>query len=173
MVFMLYEYHTTSAVGERFTVPPHAFVATITLAIAAVAAAFAITYAAARATRATLRWPLLAISVAAVVLTTVTGQLGGSLLDAVQATGSAAEIAVAQQHAHGSDVLTVSLYALLVLELATVWKALSPRKERRNAGATIGAVLLVVTAVAVIVTGVTVLVQALEAVTAGHPTWTG
>jgi len=153
--------------------PPHALVATITLAIAAVAAAFAITYAAAKKSRATLQWPLLAISAAAVVLETVTGNLGGPLLDTVKATGSAAEIAAAQQHAHGSDIFTISLFALLVVELSTVWKALSPRKERWNAGATIGAVLLVVTAVSVIITAVIVLVQALEAVTAGHPTWTG
>ena len=151
--------------------PPHALVATIALAIAAVAAAFAVTYAAARTSRATLRWPLLAMSAAAVVLTTVAGQLGGPLLDAVKATGSAAEIATAQQHAHGSDIFTVSLFALLVVALSTVWKALSPRKERWNAGAIIAAVLLVVTAVAVILTGVIVLAQALEAVTAGHPTW--
>ena len=162
-----------SQVAERSTLPAHAVIATATLAVAAVAAALAFIYAMARTSRRTLRWPLLAISAGSCVLATVTGQLGGPLLDSVRATGSAVEIAAAQQHAHGSDVLTVSLFALLVVALSTVWKALSPRKERWDAGAVIGAVLLGGAAVAVLVTGSVVLMQALTAVTAGHPTWIG
>ena len=162
-----------SQVTERSGVPPHAVIATLTLAIAAVAAVLAFIYATARTSRRTLRWPLLAVSAGSCVLAAVTGQLGGPLLDAVKATGSAVEIAAAQQHAHGSDVLTVSSFALLVVVLSTVWKALSPRREPWNAGAVIGAVLLAGAAAAVLVTGCIVLMEALEAVTAGHPTWVG
>lgn len=152
--------------------PPHALVAVITLAVAAVSATLGIIYALARSTRKGLRWPLLAVSAVACTLAIVAGKLGDPLLAAVKATGSPAEIAAAQEHAHGSDALTVALFTLLIVILATIWKALSPRKERWNAGATIGAILLGIAAIVVIITGGVVLMQALQAVTAGHPTWT-
>jgi len=62
--------------------------------------------------------------------------------------------------------------------LATIWKVLSPRKKGWTGGMIIGSVLSVlsvlsgVAAIVVIITGGIVLVQALEAVTAGHPSWT-
>ena len=153
--------------------PTHAVLAVITLAISAVTAALALTYAAGPATRRTLRWPLLAVSTGAFVLATVTDHLGEALLDAVKAAGSAAEVQAAQEHAHGSDALTVAVFALLVVVLSTIWKALSPRKQTWNAGAAIGAVLLGLASVAVFVTAAFVLVQALHAVTLGHPSWAG
>jgi cellobiose-specific phosphotransferase system component IIC len=152
--------------------PAHAVLAVVTLAIATVAAALGIAYALAPQARRPLRWPLLVVSTAAFVLAAVTGELGSSLLDSVKAAGSAAEARAAQDHAHGSDALTVALFALLVVVPSTIWKALSPRKEQWDRGAAIGAVLLVTAAVAVILTGAITLVAALHAVTIGHPAWT-
>jgi hypothetical protein len=152
--------------------PPHVLVAVITLAVAAVSATLAIIYSLARSTRKGLRCPLVAVSAAACTLAIITGKLGSPLLAAVKATGSPAEIAAAQEHAHGSDALTVALFTLLVVVLATIWKALNPRKEGWNASATIGATFLGLAAIVVIITGGVVLLQALQAVTAGHPTWT-
>ncbi|MBZ6372119.1 hypothetical protein [Microbacterium aurum] len=57
--------------------------------------------------------------------------------------------------------------------LSVVWKVLSPRTERWSVGAVVAAIALGVAAIAVLVTGAQVLVQALEAVAAGHPGWSG
>lgn len=154
-------------------VPAHAVLAVITLAVASISAAFALVYAAGPLTRRTLRWPLLVVSTAAFVLAAVTGELGSALLEAVKASGSAAEAQAAQAHAHGSDALTVALFALLVVVASTIWKALNPRKQQHwDTGATIGAVLLAVAGLAVVITAGIVLAAALHAVTIGHPSWT-
>jgi hypothetical protein len=152
--------------------PPHVLVAVIALAVAAVSATLAIIYVAARSTRAGLRWPLLGSSVVGALLALIAGQLADPLLAAVKASGSSAEVNAAELHAHGSDNFTLAIFALLVVVLATIWKLVSPRKAGWTVGVIVGSVLLGVAAIVVIVTGGAVLVQALQAVTAGHPTWT-
>lgn len=155
--------------------PPHALLGVTTLVVSAIAVVLSIlSIVSPRARRAT-RWPLLiaAVGAAALATVTVTGRLGHSLWDAVKAAGTDAEIAAAGEHAHGSDALTVALAVFAIVLLSVVWKALSPRTERWSAGAVVAAIAVGIAAIAVVVTGAQVLLQALEAVAAGHASWSG
>jgi hypothetical protein len=151
--------------------PAHAVLGVATLVLGAVAALAALLYVAAPSPRGALRWPLVATVAGAFGLSVVTGQAGDALLDAVKAGGAPSEVTAATTHAHGSDMVSVALFALLVATLATVFKVLSPAKTRWTVGASVGGAIVALSAVAAVITGAIVLVQALTAVSAGHPSW--
>lgn len=151
--------------------PAHAVLGVATLVFGGAASLVSLLYVGAPSARRALRWPLLGIVTAACGLAVMAGQAGHALLDAVKASGSPDEVTAAMAHAHGSDAVTVAVFALLVATLSTVWKSLSPAKDRWTIGATVGATVVALCAAATLVTGAAVLIQALAAVTAGHPTW--
>lgn len=151
--------------------PAHAVLGVAALVSGGAASLVSLLYVGAPSARRALRWPLVGVVTLAFVLSVVAGQAGHALLDAVKANGSPDEVTAALAHAHGSDAVTVAVFALLAATLATVWKVLSPAKSRWTAGARIGAAVVALSAVATLVAGAIVLVQALAAVTTGHPSW--
>jgi uncharacterized membrane protein len=151
------------AVREQ-TMSAHSALASVTLVLAGVTALSALAYAWVRPVRRVARWPLLLISTAAVVLAAITGEAGGSLLSTVEASASAAEIAAAQAHAHGTDAFVLSVFGLLVTVLATIWRALRPNREHWSVGMWTSALVLTAFAVATLATGGLVLAAALDAV---------
>ncbi len=153
--------------------PAHAVLGVVALVFGGAASLVSLLYVGAPGARHALRWPLVGTVAAAFGLAVAAGQAGHALLDAVTASGSPDEVTAALEHAHGSDAVTVALFALLVATLATVWKALSPARGQWTIGAKVGAAAVTLGAVATLVTGAVVLVQALTAVTAGHPSWQG
>jgi hypothetical protein len=146
----------------------HSTLATATLIVAGLASLGALAYAGIRPARRGLRWPLLVTSSAAMVLVVLTGEAGGSLLRTLEETASAAEVAAAREHGHGSDSLVVSIFFLLVTVLSTVWGALRPTRQRWTVGMWTGAVILAITAIATLVTSGVVVDAALDAVRLGE-----
>lgn len=151
--------------------PAHVVLGFATLLVATVAALVALVHALVPASRRALRWPTLALAVVALVGALATSEAGATLLDAVQATGSAEEVAAAQTHAKGSDTLATALFLLVVAVLSTTWGALRPGRTAWTVGARIGASAVALTAVGTLAGVVLVVGQALAAVAAGHPTW--
>ena len=148
--------------------PAHYALASATLIVAWLTALSALVYAGVRPARRALRWPLLVSSSAAVVLVVLTGEAGGDLLRTVEETASAAEVAAARAHGHGSDSLAISIFFLLVAVLSTVWGALRPNRDRWTGGMWTGALVLAVTAVATLVTSAVVVDAALDAANLGN-----
>jgi hypothetical protein len=138
---------------------------------AAIAAVLGIIYAAAISSRRALRWPLVTAALTAFSLAIAAGLAGESLLAAVKANGSTAEIAAAEAHAHSSDALTVAAFVFAVAVLATVWSVLRPACTRWSRAMAIGTATIALGACATLVTAAIVLAKALEAVSTGHPSW--
>jgi hypothetical protein len=148
--------------------PAHSVLAATTLVVVSVTSFVALAYAWIRPVRRVLRWPLVVGSAAAGVLVVLTGEAGKTLLRTVEASASAAEVAAAQAHAHGTDDLALSVFCLLITVVVTGWGVLRPNRERWTAGMWIGALVLASTAVVALVTGGLVLDAALDAVALGN-----
>lgn len=151
--------------------PLHAVLGVTAITVACIAAALSLIYVASISSRRALRWPVVVGAVVAVTCVAVAGEVSKPLLDAVEATGSAAEVAAAQAHGDGSGALLVSLICLVVAVVATVWNVLRPSHKTWNPRMTIAAVIVALAACATIATAGVVLVEALNAVAIGHPSW--
>ncbi len=151
--------------------PPHAVLGVAAITVACIAGVLGLIYVAAIGSRLALRWPLVVASALAFACSVVAGEAAKPLLEAVEATGSTGEIAAAQAHAHGSDILTLAVFALSIAVLATVWSVLRPARGTWSVRMSIGGGIVAIASCATIATAAIVLVEALNAVAVGHPSW--
>lgn len=153
--------------------PVHAAVAHLAVIIAPLTAFVALAYALRPASRRGMRWPLVVGSVASVATALWAGAAGDSLYEALKHGAAAQGVTLPTTvlaHAHGSDLLTVAVVALLVVVLALVWWLLRPGRPSSVGSLVAAAVLAVTAGVTLAATGV-VLQQALTAVWTLHPYW--
>lgn len=151
--------------------PAHALLGSIAVVVSALAALSALAYAFVLPIRRALRWPTVLAAVAALTLVVMAGEAGKTLLEAVEATGSPAEVTAAQAHAHGSDPLLASLFFLLISLVSTVWTAMRPSRDHWTGPMRVAAAVTATTAASTLVFAGAVLYQALHAVAVGHPSW--
>jgi len=115
-----------SQLPKEHTVPSHIIAVHLGVAFVPLAAVVTLVYAMSAHARAGVRWPMLALNLAALAAIIWAGVGGHALLQHVTATASAAEVAAANHHAHESDLLTVSVVVLAVEVLVTIWWLLRP-----------------------------------------------
>jgi hypothetical protein len=153
--------------------PLHAAVAHLAVIIAPITAFVALAYALRPVSRRGMRWPLVVGSVASVASAVWAGLAGDSLYEALKHGAAAQGVtlpATVLAHAHGSDVLTLAVVALVVVVLALVWWVLRPGRQS-SVASVVAAALLAITAVATLIATGVVLQQALTAVWTLHPYW--
>lgn len=152
--------------------PAHAVVGHLVVIVAPIAALLAAVYGLAPRTRRALRWPLVAGAVLTFALAVWAGQVGQTLLAAVEsaAPGGAPLPAAVDEHAHGAALLSAASFVLLVAVAVLVPRALRPGRPRGRASS-VGAAVLVLCAVGTLVTTATTLAQAMDAVWSHHPGW--
>lgn len=152
--------------------PVHAIAAHLVIVLAPMTAVLALVYASAPTARRRLRLPLVVATLVSAGLVTWAGEAGGTLLERVEAEGSASEVAAATAHGKGSDALAVAVFVLLGLVLGFAWSLLRPGRLPGTA-TRLATAVLVVSSVAVLATTWTTLASALGAVWDHHPAWTG
>jgi hypothetical protein len=153
--------------------PLHAAVAHLAVVIAPLTAFVALAYALRPASRRGMRWPLVVGSVASSVAALWAGVAGNSLYEALKLGAAAQGVTLPSAvlaHAHGSDLLTLAVVALVVVVLALVWWLLRPGRQS-SVASVVAAALLAITAVATLIATGVVLQQALTAVWTLHPYW--
>lgn len=153
--------------------PAHAVVGHLVVIVAPLAAILAAVYALRPRARRALRWPLVVTTLLTFVLVLWAGEVGGTLLDALERSSAAAGTTAAgviDAHAHGSSSLAAAAFALLVAVAVLVPRALAPgRSPQHRAPVAVG--VLVLCALATLVTTATTLAQAMQAVWAQQPGW--
>ena len=153
--------------------PPHAAVAHLAVILAPLTAFVALAYALRPASRRGMRWPLVlgsVLSTGVVIWAALEGDtLIKALIAGAKAKGTTLPATVAA-HAHGSDLLTLSVVGLVIVVLALVWWLLRPGRTSTVA-TKVGAAVLAVTALGTLYATAVVLQQALTAVWTLHPYW--
>lgn len=148
--------------------PAHVVVGHLAVIVAPVAVLLALLYAVRPGARRSLRWPLVGATAATLGLVVWAGEVGGQLLDALEAGGTLP--ASVDQHAHGSDAMAVAAFVLAVAVAALVPRLLAPGRPGASRR-TVAAGALAVCALALAATTATTLAQAMTAVWAQHPGW--
>ncbi|WP_182112213.1 MULTISPECIES: hypothetical protein [unclassified Actinotalea] len=150
--------------------PAHVVIGHAAAIVAPLAALLALVYALVPAARHRTRIALVVVAAVALALCAWAGDAGGDLLDRLTATAPQPLPAEVQEHAKGSDALTVSAFLMLTVAAWSVWRPLRPGRPGARS-ARVARVLLVLSAAAVLLTTVTVLVAAMAAVWATQPGW--
>lgn len=119
----------------------HVVVAHLAAMTAPLAAALAVLYAAAPATRRVLRWPLVVTALLTAALMVVAGNAGHQLLDELRASGATAEYEAAYRHAKSSDLATTAAVLTAILAVVGGLAALRPDQPSRLRSRIVGVAL--------------------------------
>ncbi|MEV4135116.1 hypothetical protein AB0J72_23450 [Dactylosporangium sp. NPDC049742] len=155
--------------------PTHVVMGHLVVVTAPLAAVLALCYAWLPGVRSGMRWPLVVVSAVNAGLAYAAGTTGVRLLDDLRGRADAAGQALppaVRAHTAQADALSLASLALLLLVLTVVWWLLSPPRPP-GAATLIGACLLTVGVLAVGWFTATTLLEAMRAVWAQHPMWSG
>ncbi len=147
----------------------HAVLGLSCLLLSSVTALTALVYAVSLRTRRWLRWPLVVVGVLSCVLVVLAKIAGHVRLAVVEASASAAEVAAAQTHAKGTDLLAMALGSQVVVIVIAVWRPLDPAKDKWTSSMRIWAGVLGLLSAGTLAAAARVLMQALNAANGGNP----